>query len=545
MSQIYKNSSGGGGGGGVNTLTGDTGGAVSPDGSGNINVLGQPDINVAGNPGTNTLTWTDLTKITPYVVDGSETAGTQVAYSTIQSAVNAAQLAGSGIIYIRPGTYIENVTISQPNIYLVGMIGCDGNTALSVTGGEILPVTIQGNFTLNLLSAVSTPFVDFKNICFTATSGVVFSLTGNISLLESGFITFDNCQLIGGNGSTYIFSSDGFFNINLHQSQVYETVPNTLNFFTFGATPFLNLNIVNSYVRINSVNALSILTNSFMVFTLQNSLYTARLDISFGSQALSFKALQCVFSPAAASTSSPLINFGSSSGSVTANNCLILATSGSLADSTDTTTASFFRYNNCVWNNALSLGTNGRGEFSFCEIYGGSSAALTFNSAQNCTLQQCVLNSTNNPIIDGSGSGSLTLLNNTFVGNQQLGTGVITPNVTHLVQGTGQTIDVGTADLVTYTLRNVAAVYSFTALIAGISVAGSAAAFQLIGIVKTNGATATIVGTIDQIGNADLAIAGANVTGVVSGNNFIIRATGSLGAVINWDVDWTFKQITN
>lgn len=545
MSQIYKNTSGGGGGGSVNTLTGDTGGPVPPDAGGNINTLGQPDINIAGNPGTNTLTATDLTKITPYVVDGSETSGTEVAYSTIQSAVNAAQLAGAGIIYIRPGTYIENVTISQPNIYLVGMIGCDGNTALTVTGGEILPVTIQGNFTLNLLSAISTPFVNFKNICFTATSGIVFSLIGNIVLLESGFITFDNCQLIGGAGSTFIFSVDGFFNINLQQCQIYETIPDTLNFFTFGVTPFLNLNIVNSYISINTTNPLTILSSSFMVFTLQSTYYTVRMDISAGSQALSFTAVQCLFAPSAPSAGGPLINFGGSSGSIIANNCLILSTTGSLADSTVISAAAVFRYNNCIWNNPLTLGTNGRGEFSFCEFYGNSSAAVTFNSSQNCSIQESVISSTNNPSIDGSGSGNLILLDNTFTNNQQLGVGIITPNVTHIVRGTGQTVDVGTADLLTYSLRNVAAVYSFEALVSGISLVGSAAGFQLTGVIKTNGAAATIVGTIDQIGNADLAIAGANVTGIVSANNLIIRATGSLGSVINWNVNWTFKQITN
>jgi len=40
----------------VDTLTGDTGGAVGPDGLSNINILGGTNIEVAGNPGTNTLT---------------------------------------------------------------------------------------------------------------------------------------------------------------------------------------------------------------------------------------------------------------------------------------------------------------------------------------------------------------------------------------------------------------------------------------------------------------------------------------------------------
>ena len=55
------------------TLTGDTGGAVSPDPTNTINIVGGPTITVAGNPGTNTLTisvtgggfpWTEVTGTT-------------------------------------------------------------------------------------------------------------------------------------------------------------------------------------------------------------------------------------------------------------------------------------------------------------------------------------------------------------------------------------------------------------------------------------------------------------------------------------------------
>lgn len=59
MSQLSSIITGGGGGGGMlNTLTGDTGGAVGPDGGGNINVIGSSAsfIAVFGSPGTNTLT---------------------------------------------------------------------------------------------------------------------------------------------------------------------------------------------------------------------------------------------------------------------------------------------------------------------------------------------------------------------------------------------------------------------------------------------------------------------------------------------------------
>lgn len=60
MSQAGPLNGGGGGGGSgnVKTLTGNSGGAVPPNGSGNINVIGSGIITVTGNPGTNTLTIT-------------------------------------------------------------------------------------------------------------------------------------------------------------------------------------------------------------------------------------------------------------------------------------------------------------------------------------------------------------------------------------------------------------------------------------------------------------------------------------------------------
>lgn len=42
--------------GDVETITGDSGGAVGPDGAGNINLVSGPGIGVVGNPGTFTLT---------------------------------------------------------------------------------------------------------------------------------------------------------------------------------------------------------------------------------------------------------------------------------------------------------------------------------------------------------------------------------------------------------------------------------------------------------------------------------------------------------
>lgn len=461
MSQIYKNISGGGGGGDLNTLTGDSGGAVSPDAGGNINVLGQPDINVNGNATPNTLTLTDLTKITSFTVDGSETAGTEVAYSTIQSAVNAANVAGGGIVYIRPGTYIENLTLFG-NTELVGTpgnsdAGTAGNTVI-ITGVHTPPAT--GSFTA-------------ANIRFHSATDIF-----NSAVAGSSAIVLIN---------VFIQITNGFlFNL-----------PNW--------------------------------TGTFVTYNVgEGSTNNGMVNNTAGATCFFVSATHGAGSGQTMVTSGPVImqevDF----------NCPWNAQSG-------TTIACDY----IIFTQSVTASNNSTGSFVNSRWTTGANTPFTMNSSSSLNLYNNVIDSSANPVLAGTGLGNLNLLNNTFVNGQQLGVAVISPNVTHLVRGSGQTVDVGTADLLTYSLRNVAAVYSFEALVSGMSLVGSAAGFQLTGVVKTNGATATIVGTIDQIGNADLAIAGANVTGVVTANNFIIRATGSLGSVINWNVNWTFKQITN
>jgi hypothetical protein len=85
----------------IETLTGDTGGAVGPDGAFNINLLGGDTIDVDGNAGTNTLTINSSVSgypITPYVVGPTGQAG----YTTIQDGLDAANSAGGGIVGVQP-----------------------------------------------------------------------------------------------------------------------------------------------------------------------------------------------------------------------------------------------------------------------------------------------------------------------------------------------------------------------------------------------------------------------------------------------------------
>ena len=120
MSQITAFSSGGGGAGTVETLTGNTGGAVSPNGSGNINVVGDgTTIDVVGNPGTNTLT-----------ISATTGAGSLILIQT-QTASNSASLTFT--TGITP-TY-NNYLLTYTNVFPVTG-GADIGLQISTNGGS-------------------------------------------------------------------------------------------------------------------------------------------------------------------------------------------------------------------------------------------------------------------------------------------------------------------------------------------------------------------------------------------------------------------------
>lgn len=143
MSQIISFDDGIGPGSDVQTLTGDTGGAVGPT-SNNIDILGGPGIIVTGDPGTSTLTvsQTGASEATVNTTDDTPTLLFSVTLSDddvsfIRARILASVLDVSGAIggtidvISRKEGANPAVIVGTPNIYITEDI--PGNPTFSVT----------------------------------------------------------------------------------------------------------------------------------------------------------------------------------------------------------------------------------------------------------------------------------------------------------------------------------------------------------------------------------------------------------------------------
>lgn len=280
----------------IETITGNSGGPVGPDGAFNINVVGSAPIDVTGNPGTNTLTIdtdgsvatdypvdngspgipssdslavlgstaSDFTGsglethvgattdeiylenrrwITEYVVDSSTTVGERGTYSTIQAAINAADSAGGGVIIIRPGTYTEDLTIPG-NIDLRGSGSSLGDQA-----------TIEGTHTLTVDDSITISDLSFQNSgagdIFTISSGTEFFVMNDCFFFmgANGLLTSSVSTVISYIKDSLVISNSTDPILNL-SAGIFLCLRSTVGTFgsngTFGASGTANLQIESS-----------------------------------------------------------------------------------------------------------------------------------------------------------------------------------------------------------------------------------------------------------------------------------------------------------
>lgn len=157
MSQITKYGDGGGPGAQIETLTGNTGGAVGPDGAFNINLPGSNGVVTTGNAGTNTITISQTADA--YTIATGQTVGAVTAdiftltlgvnnAATVQATVTGAvsdysaalvgrtcggaRRAGAGAILV--GSPISDFSEDSAGAPLIDIVVSGNNIIVQVTG---------------------------------------------------------------------------------------------------------------------------------------------------------------------------------------------------------------------------------------------------------------------------------------------------------------------------------------------------------------------------------------------------------------------------
>ena len=142
--------------------------------------------------------------LTPYTVG----AIGEAEYQSIQPAIDAANAAGGGVVFIQPGTYVGNLAIPTG----IGLEGFDA-TAVLIVGQHTVPAT--GGIVFSNISfeapvsifieptAISTGFT-FHNCNFTATNGYILDMG-----LATGPVWFDRCQSLQTGNTDSIMNNTG------------------------------------------------------------------------------------------------------------------------------------------------------------------------------------------------------------------------------------------------------------------------------------------------------------------------------------------------
>ncbi len=305
------------------------------------------------------------TSLSPYIV-----GPTNSDFTTIQDAITAAIAAGASDsspinIYIKPGTYIENLT-SQAGIRLIGL-----GAGASSSSNDFPPLSVIWNGICTLASG--TMVFESIRIAYSGSSTAISS---------GGNLKFKNCQFFGATGTYISTTADG-------KSLEFETCfLNTGTFFS--STKWVDMRFQNSY-----------LAGSFTIGGVGNQLIIEKSTISSGftlsaSSNVSFIFQWCdILSPIlidttasttagiscelnfckAYSTSTALLKVNKASASI--NNCTINGNTYFIDDSVGTGSNSYFVRNSTVSNSqAVNLGNNSNVYLYNCNLQGFGTPTL-------------------------------------------------------------------------------------------------------------------------------------------------------------------------
>lgn len=175
----------------VETLTGNTGGAVGADGSHNINVVGTGNISVAGNPGTSTLTISESGSVPSLFTENTGTA-TPSAGNLNVLGTGSTTTVGSG------STVTVELTGLTNHAVLIGA----GTTTITKVGPSATALQV-------LQSGGSSADPAYSTATYPATTTINQLLYSSSANVVGGLATADNGVLITGTTGIPSILADG------------------------------------------------------------------------------------------------------------------------------------------------------------------------------------------------------------------------------------------------------------------------------------------------------------------------------------------------
>lgn len=228
-------------------------------------------------------------------------------FTTVQAAINNCNAAGGGTVVVRPGTYVENLTLYD-GVNLEGATSAEASGVVTITGTHTPPNagTISMK-RIRLLTPVGSTFnsaaagtanIYLESCSIGVTNGFLFNLpnwTGNISC--------DDC-------SAGYSTQDGFLNNTGGSAiEVYNSILGAGAVNTMVARGNVNFNDVEMYCAINFQN--------FTTLLAQNCTFNRTVTFTADSRA---QIYQCVFNTGAF----PAIT-QSSTGTIVLSDCTMIS----------------------------------------------------------------------------------------------------------------------------------------------------------------------------------------------------------------------------
>lgn len=111
--------------------------------------------------------------------------------------------------------------------------------------------------------------------------------------------------------------------------------------------------------------------------------------------------------------------------------------------------------------------------------------------------------------------------------------------------GTTTTVDNATSTVATLPLGSIPHVYTFTTQVGGLDPTNNiGASYVLVGAVRTNGTTATLIPGQSKDEFEETGMTAANVDISVSGNSAIFQVTGVTGHNMDWGISGSYTIVS-